>query len=96
MLMRRISLEATSPTERSALVRRAAVPDPEIREGAAAIVGSIQHGGDAALQEANRRFGGGHHDGVLRIDPQLLDSSFAALPGDLVDALRAAERNIRR
>jgi histidinol dehydrogenase len=96
MLMRRISLEAISPAERSALVRRAAVPDPEIREGAAAIVGSIQHGGDTALQEANRRFGGGHSNGVLRLDPQLLDHSFAGLPNEVVDALRAAEGNIRR
>lgn len=96
MLLRRISLETASTAERLALVRRVAVPDPEIREGAAAIVGSIQHGGDAALRVANRRFGGGRSDGVLRLDPQLLDHSLAALPDDLVAALRAAERNIRR
>lgn len=96
MPMRRVSLSAISAEERSALVRRAAVPDTEIREAAAAIVGSIEHGGDAALRAANRRFGGGLADGVLRLDPQLLDRSFAALPDDMVAALRTAERNVRR
>ena len=94
--LRRVSLAAISAAERAALVRRYAVPDAEVREGAAAIVGSIQHGGDAALRDANRRFGGGANDGTIQLDPRVLDSSLAALPNHVVEALRSAERNIRR
>jgi len=94
--MQRISLDTISATERAALVARSAVPDPQIREDAAAIVRSIQEGGDTALNEANRRVGGGPAEGGLRVDPERLDRAFAELPRDLTEALRAAEHNIRR
>ena len=39
------------------LVRRGAVPDPAIREGAAAIVDAVRMRGEAAVTDANARYG---------------------------------------
>lgn len=96
MFMRRISLDTISAAERTALVARSAVPDTQIREDAAAIVRTVQQGGNDALSEANRRFGGGRFDGALHVEPELLERALSELSSDLVQALRAAERNIRR
>ena len=53
---------------RRALVRRGAVPDPAVREGARQTLADVRERGDAAVQDANDRVGGGRTDGRLVLD----------------------------
>jgi histidinol dehydrogenase len=53
---------------RRALVRRGAVPDPAVRESARQTLADIRERGDAAVQDANARVGGGRTDGRLVLD----------------------------
>jgi histidinol dehydrogenase len=53
---------------RRALVRRGAVPDPAVRESARQTLADVRERGDAAVQDANTRVGGGRTDGHLIID----------------------------
>ncbi|MGZ6274447.1 MAG: histidinol dehydrogenase, partial [Candidatus Limnocylindrales bacterium] len=69
--LRRLELSrAAEPgvaAEIKALLRRGAVPDPRVREGARAILAAVKSGGDAAVRDANLRFGGGRADGTLLV-----------------------------
>ncbi len=95
MDIRRIELGTLSDAERSALLRRSAVPDETIRERAAAIVRRVADEGDAAVQAAGRRYGGGLPDGQLLVPPERISQAPANLPGETVAALEAAAANIR-
>jgi histidinol dehydrogenase len=53
---------------RRVLVRRGAVPDPAVRESARQTLAEIRERGDAAVQDANARVGGGRTDGRLVLD----------------------------
>lgn len=53
---------------RRALVRRGAVPDPAVREAARQTLADVRDRGDAAVQDANQRVGGGRSDGRLVLD----------------------------
>ena len=55
---------------RRALVRRGAVADPAVREGARQTLADVRERGDAAVQAANARVGGGRPDGRLILDPR--------------------------
>ena len=57
--LRRLDLATASEADRRALTDRASTATPDIRAKARAIVDAIREGGDAALREANARFGGG-------------------------------------
>ena len=57
---------------RRSLVRRGAVPDPTVRERARQTLADIRERGDAAVQDANARVGGGRTDGRLVVDPMEL------------------------
>ena len=79
------STDAGARMERAALVRRGAVPDAAVRDGARATLAEVRRDGDAAVRAANERFGGGRPDGRL-----LLERS------DLIAARDALERPVRR
>jgi histidinol dehydrogenase len=79
-----------------ALLRRGAVPDKRVREGARAIVASIKTGGDAAVREANSRFGGGRADGSLLVSRAEMEAARDALPPRIRRGLEQMIENIRR
>ena len=80
---------------RAHLVRRSAVPDPDVRRMASEIVATVRSGGDTALRAANVEYGGGLPDGTFRLERGMAKEALAALPEDLMDAMRTAEANIR-
>ena len=94
MKLRRIDLGAAPAAERNRLVRRSAVPDPGVREAARRIVDEVRTGGDAALLEASRRFGGGR-SGPLRVPAAEMAEAAATLDETTAAALAAAAANIR-
>ena len=79
-----------------ALCGRGAVPDRRVREGARAILDSVKSGGDAAVREANARFGGGRAGGALLVGRAEMDAARDALPLRVRDGLEQMIANIRR
>ena len=79
------SADGGARNEREALIRRGAVADPNVRDGARAILAEVRRDGDAAVRAANERFGGGRPDGRLVLDR-----------ADLIAARDALERPVRR
>jgi histidinol dehydrogenase len=82
--------------EVQALCGRGAVPDRRVREGARAILDSVKSGGDAAVREANARFGGGRAGGALLVGRAEMDAARDALPLRVRDGLEQMIANIRR
>ena len=78
------------------LLRRGAVPDPGVREGARAILAAVKAAGDAAVREANRRHGGGRADGSLLVTGAEMEAARDALPPRIRAGLEEMVRNIRR
>lgn len=95
MDIRTVTLSDLTPAERQRLVRRSAVPDPELRAAAAQIVELVRRGGDSALTACNVRYGGGSASGVLRINPSQLEQACDALDPVTRTALENAIINIR-
>ena len=98
--LRRLELAhaATEPAvaaELKVLLRRGAVPDPKVREGARAILASVKAGGDAAVRDANARFGGGRADGSLLVTRAEMEAACDALPARIRAALEQMIANIR-
>lgn len=91
--LRLVELAGLGPAERRALVRRRAVPDPAVRSGAAEICESIRHGGDSAVVDANRRFGGGRSIGLAVPASELAAARSAASPR-LIRAIEHAISNV--
>ena len=79
------SADAGAGSERDALIRRGAVPDRSVRDGARTILAEVRRDGDSAVRAANERFGGGRPDGRLLLDR-----------ADLIAARDALERPVRR
>ena len=79
-----------------ALLRRGAVPDPSVRDGSRAILAAVKAGGDAAVREANRRFGGGRAGGSLLATRSEMEAARDALPPRIRAGLEEMVRNIRR
>ena len=99
--LRRLELSraASDPSvaaEVEALLRRGAVPDQRVREGARAILASVKAGGDAAVREANSRFGGGRADGSLLVSRAEMEAARDALPPRIRAGLEQMVENIRR
>jgi histidinol dehydrogenase len=99
--LRRLELSraASDPfvaAEVGALLRRGAVPDQRVREGARAILASVKAGGDAAVREANGRFGGGRADGSLLVSKAEMEAARDALPPRIRAGLEQMIENIRR
>jgi histidinol dehydrogenase len=82
--------------EVAALVRRGAVPDPRVREGARAIVASVKGGGDAAVKEANARYGGARANGELLVSRTEMESARDSLPPRIRSGLEQMIANIGR
>jgi histidinol dehydrogenase len=99
--LRRLELAtaATDPlvaAEVKALLRRGAVPDRLIREGARTILASVKAGGDEAVCEANERFGGGRSRGAMLVTRAEMDAARDALPPRIRAGLEQMIENIRR
>jgi histidinol dehydrogenase len=88
--MRTVELRDLSPGELLRLTRRSAVPDPELRVRAAEIVASVRDGGDAALEAAADRYGGGLASGRLRVPTREIGDALATLHGRTAAALGKA------
>jgi histidinol dehydrogenase len=94
-LSRAVSEPAVA-SEVQALLRRGAVPDPKVREGARAILASVKSGGDAAVRDANARFGGGRADGSLVVGRGEMEAARDALSPRIRAGLDQMIANIRR
>jgi histidinol dehydrogenase len=95
MDIRTLNLADLSEADRREILQRSAVPDPDMRRAAGDIVSAVRNGGDAALIEANRSYGGGASD-TLRVEPSRLAESLKTLHPTVRIALKRAARNIRR
>lgn len=97
-LLRRLRLDEASESERRALTDRASTATPDIRARARAIVDAVRDGGDAALREANARYGGGLLEPAaapaLRVPPEDLRAARDRLPAELREGLGQMARNI--
>ncbi len=99
--LRRIRLGELDVAAREAIVQRNATATPELRERVRVIVDAVARGGDAALREANRSFGGGlaadaQAPAALTLDGATLRGARDGLPKRLRDALSHMARNIER
>jgi histidinol dehydrogenase len=99
--LRRLDLAgaATDPAVKArvqTLMRRGAVPDQKVRDGARAILASIKAGGDGAVRDANARFGGGRSDGSLLVRKAEMEAARDALPARIRAGLEQMIANIRR
>jgi histidinol dehydrogenase len=72
------------------------VPDQRVRDGARAILASVKSGRDAAVREANGRFGGGRADGSLLVSRAEMEAARDALPPRIRAGLKQMIENIRR
>lgn len=99
-MLRRVHLAALSAAERRALTQRASTATPDIRARARVIVEAVRDGGDAALRDANDRFGGGlrvpAEAPALRVSANEMRAARDALPRDLRDGLEHMAANIER
>jgi histidinol dehydrogenase len=78
------------------LVRRGAIPDPAVREGARRILEDVRRRGTVAVREANAAYGGGTPDGDLVVEPPALAGAAERLDPAVRTALEAAAGAIRR
>ena len=96
--LRRLDLAASDATTRATierLQRRAAVPNPAVRDAARAILDDVRIRGEIAVMEAGATFGGRSADGRLVVGAKELADAAAALPGDVRSALTAAIASVR-
>jgi histidinol dehydrogenase len=90
----RTESDAAVAADITALIRRGAVPDARVREGARAILASVKAGGDAAVREANARFGGARSGGALLVERAEMEAARDALPPRIRAGLRTMMDNI--
>ena len=80
--------------ERRSLVRRSAVPDPDVRAKAGEICRAIAQEGDAALRAAGGAYGGGRPETLV---PQgEIDAALASVEPAILDSLNASISAVRR
>lgn len=99
--LRRVRLRELTAAQRRAIVERATTATPELRERVRTIVEAVRDGGDAALRDANARFGGGlaapaGTPAPLSVEPAALRAARDALPVALRRALEHMAANIER
>lgn len=94
--IRTVRLDDLTSTELTALLRRSAVPDQELRGAAAQIVGRVRHGGDDALRAANEMYGGGLESDELRIQAVEIQRALEAIDDPTRRALEQAIANVRK
>jgi histidinol dehydrogenase len=78
------------------LLRRGAVPDPAVREGARRILADVRARRDDAVRAANEQFGGGLAGRALVVDPSELAAAAAALSSPVRRGLETMIANVRR
>ncbi|MDX1691307.1 MAG: histidinol dehydrogenase [Acidimicrobiia bacterium] len=94
-MIRRITLGDLSPSERARLLRRSAVASEDVRRVAADAVDAVRRGGDAALAEYGRRFGGSRPGGA-RVPAADIAAAVRGATDDFERAVRTAATNVRR
>lgn len=94
MEIRRIVLDQLDPSQRRKLSSRSAVPDPAVREAAAAIVSRVRDGGDAAVVDCNVEYGGARRDRSLRVPATEFETAGTSIASDVRAALDSAIANI--
>jgi histidinol dehydrogenase len=99
--LQRIRLEALSAEDRRAIVRRASTATPDLRERVRIILEQVRTGGDTAVRELNRLYGGGlgpegSRPPSLRVPRTELIAARDALPSGLRAGLEAMAANIER
>jgi histidinol dehydrogenase len=96
--LRRVILATASEAERRALTDRSSTATPDIRARAREIVDAVRTGGDAALRDANARFGGGltkpADAPALRVPAEELATARDRLSPELRAGLEQMARNI--
>jgi histidinol dehydrogenase len=96
--LRRIRLADAGEAERRALTDRSSTATPDIRARAREIVDAVRAGGDAALRDANARFGGGLTQPAdapaLRVSTEELAAARDRLSPELRAGLEQMARNI--
>jgi histidinol dehydrogenase len=92
----RVGSDPAVRTERAALTRRGAVPDPAVRAAARGILDDVRTRGAAAVAEVAGRVGGGPADGRLIVDGPDLRAARGALGKPVRRALEQAIANVRR
>ena len=96
----RIRLAELNVSQRRALTERSSTATPDIRERARRIVAAVRDGGDAALREANARYGGGLREPAdapsLSLPRADLRAARDRLPRELRAALEHMAANIGR
>ncbi len=92
----RVAFDLAVATERNALVRRGAVPDPAVREAVRAILADVKARGDVAVRATNKRVGGGLAGGRLTIERAELHAARDALPSGIRAALEQMAANLAR
>jgi histidinol dehydrogenase len=96
--LRRLRLASASEAERRALTDRSSTATPDIRARAREIVDAVRVGGDAALRDANARFGGGLTQPAdvpaLRVPAEELAAARDRLSPELRAGLEQMARNI--
>jgi histidinol dehydrogenase len=85
-ILRRLVWSDADEAARAKLLRRSAVPDPEVRAGAIRICDDVEARGTAAVIEYAERFGGGFR----RVTTEELEHAREATPADTQDAIRAS------
>jgi histidinol dehydrogenase len=88
--------DPAASADHRALVRRGAVPDPDVRDAVRATLADVRARGDEAVRQANARVGGGRPDRLLVLDATDLRTARDALAGDVRRALEAAIANVTR
>lgn len=96
MRLRLLDLSLADAAVLEGVLRRSAVPDPEVRRAATDIVADVRLRGDAALVEASARFGGGLSDGALQVPQDRITTAWEHAGEELRTALEAAAGAIRR
>jgi histidinol dehydrogenase len=92
----RAAADPSVAAEFTALLRRGAVPDARVREGARAILAAVKAGGDAAVRDANAKFGGGRADGLMLVSRVEMEAARDALRPRIRAGLEQMITNIRR
>ena len=92
----RAAADPSVAAEVTALLRRGVVPDARVREGARAILAAVKAGGDAAVRDANARFGGGRADGLMLVSRVEMEAARDALRPRIRAGLEQMITNIRR
>ena len=80
--------------ERRSLVRRSAVPDPDVRAKAGEICRAISQEGDAALRTAGAAYGGGRPE--TRVPQGEIDAALASVEPTILDSLKESISAVRR